>query len=100
MRPEARGVSQACKHQKLCLCGSLYKLSWEVCTNFHLEAMGLDAQQNQALKQGLAEPRSGGLLVDDDGPQLAVVTHQHSLLGAQDQRDQRFWLSSLGCLVH
>ena len=44
--------------------------------------MRLDALQDQPLKEGLAQPCPGRFLVDDDGPQLAVVPHQHRLLGS------------------
>lgn len=62
--------------------------------------MGLDTLQDQPLKEGLAEPCPGCLLVDDDRPQLAVVPHQHSLLGAQDQGNERLRFSCLCGLVH
>ena len=53
-----------------------------LCTEPYLEAVGLDALQHQPLKEGLAQPCPSSLLVDDDGPQLAVVPNQHSLLGS------------------
>ena len=40
------------------------------------------------------------LLVHDDGAQLAVVSHQDDLLGAQHQRHQRLRLRGLRALVH
>lgn len=66
----------------------------------YLKAVGFDAQQDQALKEGLAEAGPGSLLVDNDRAQLAVVPHQHCLLGAQHQRDERLWLCCLSCLIH
>lgn len=66
----------------------------------HLQAVGLDAQQDQPLKEGLAEAGPSCLLIDDDWAQLAVVPHQHGLLGTQHQGDQRLGLCCLGCLVH
>lgn len=62
--------------------------------------MGLDALQHQPLKEGLAQPCPSSLLVDDDRPQLAVVTNQHSLLGSQDQGDERLWLCCLCGLIN
>ena len=66
----------------------------------YLQAVGLDAQQYEALKHGLAQPSPCGLLVHDHGPQLAVVPHQHHLLGAQHQGQQALRLSCLRALIH
>lgn len=66
----------------------------------YLEAVGLDALQHQPLKEGLAQPCPGSLLVDDDRPQLTVVPNQHSLLGSQDQGNERLGLCCLGGLIH
>lgn len=66
----------------------------------YLQAVGLDALQHQPLKQGLAQPCPGCLLVDDNGPQLAVVPDQHSLLGSQDQGDERLRLCCLSGLIY
>lgn len=70
------------------------------CIGPYLQAVGLDALQHQALKQGLAQPCPGCLLVDDDRPQLAVVPHQHSLLGSQDQGNECLRLCRLRGLIY
>ena len=66
----------------------------------HLQAVGFDAKQDQPLEEGLAQPCPGSLLVDDDWPQLAMVTHQHSLLGTQDQGNERLWLCCLSGFIY
>lgn len=70
------------------------------CMGPYLQAVGLDALKHQPLKQGLAQPCPGGLLVDDDGPQLAVVPHKHSLLGPKDQGNERLRLCCLSGLIY
>ena len=75
-------------------------ISKGLCTGPYLQAVGLDALQHQPLKKGLAQPCPGSLLVDDDRPQLAVVPNQHSLLGSQDQGNERLWLCCLSGLIH
>ena len=72
--------------------------SW--CIRPYLEAVGLDALQDQPLKEGLAQPCPSSLFVDDHWPQLAVVPNQHSLLGSQDQGNERLRLCCLCGLIH
>ena len=65
----------------------------------HLEADGLAAEEDKALKEGLAEALLRRLLAHDDGAQLAVVPDKHELLGAEHHGDQALDLGGLRGLV-
>mmetsp|Transcript_6255 Transcript_6255/g.15425 ORF Transcript_6255/g.15425 Transcript_6255/m.15425 type:complete len:311 (-) Transcript_6255:812-1744(-) len=65
----------------------------------HLQPDGTHTQCNETLKQTLAETGPRGLLAHDDGSELAVVAHEHTLLGPEHDGDEALWLCGLGALV-
>ena len=52
----------------------------------HLQTNWTVAENNQTLKQRLGEASTGSFLVHDDGTELLVITHEHDLLTAEDER--------------
>lgn len=66
----------------------------------YLQALWPVSEDDEALEEGLREPRLGRSLAHDDGPELAVVPHHDELLGAHDDGDETLGLHGLRRLIH
>lgn len=57
----------------------------------HLQADRAVPEDHEAFKEGLGQPRAGGLLVHDDRPELLVVADEDDLLAPQHEGDHALW---------
>ncbi len=68
-------------------------------TVLYLQTNGFDTKHNQPLKQRLRESSFGSLLTHNNGAQLAMISNQHYLFGAEDERDKDLGFGSLSGLI-